>query len=253
MMIRVNQLFIRYAGRLAVQDVSFTATSQSITALVGPSGCGKTSVLGSINRMTERQPGAQVTGQVMIGDQDIYAPTTAVMTLRRRVGMIFQRPNPFAMSIEQNIHLAPHAHWGLSRTALQQLTERVLCDVGLWDEVKDRLRDSALTLSGGQQQRLCIARALALQPEVLLMDEPCSSLDPQSMATVEALIRQIGKQCTVLMVTHNLAQARRLADQMVVFWHDGRAGRVVESGATESLFAAAQCEQTRAYLAGFEG
>ncbi len=249
-MISVKQLSISYRGRAAVEDVSFEVPGKAVTAIVGPSGCGKTSVLSAINRMTDRMDGAEVTGTVTVADWDIYSPRTSVIELRRRVGMIFQRPNPFAKSIEENIQLAPRSHWKLSKAALAELTEQVLRDVGLWEEVKDRLKQSALELSGGQQQRLCIARALALKPDVLLMDEPCSALDPVALSTVETLIKSLGQRYTVLLVTHNLAQAKRLSQQLVVFWHNGRVGQVIERGQTATLFENPQSEQTRAYCLG---
>ena len=205
-----------------------------ITALVGPSGCGKTSFLTCLNRLTDLIPGCRVSGRIRI-DLDVMAPQTDVMHLRRRVGMIFQKPNPFPLSIRKNLEF-PCASTAEGSGADRHSVETVLRDVGLWDEVKDRLNSPALALSGGQQQRLCIASALVLSPEVLLMDEPCSALDPISSGVVEDLIVGLRDRYTVLIVTHNLAQARRIADYAALFWIQNGAGRLIESGTAKEIF-----------------
>lgn len=252
-MISTQNLSIAYSGRTVLQDASIVAKPGTVLALVGPSGCGKSSLLMALNRMTELIPGASVSGQIKFNDHEIDKAFPSAIELRRHVGMIFQKPNPFAMSIRRNIELALREHGQRNRKELQRITEAVLIDVGLWDEVHNRLDQSALELSGGQQQRLCIARAMALKPRVLLMDEPCSALDPVSAGRVEQLIQSMRGNYTIVIVTHNLAQARRLADHMAVFWTRDGVGEIIEHGETEALFKTSTNEITKAYLSGQRG
>ncbi len=252
-MIRTEALSVHYRSVTAVRDATLTVPAGRITAIVGPSGCGKSSFLAALNRMTDLIPGAHITGRVFIDCCDVYAKGHSAAELRRCVGMIFQKPNPFPMSIRRNIQLALREHGERRKGELQAITERVLHDVGLWDEVKDRLDAPAGQLSGGQQQRLCIARALALQPQVLLMDEPCSALDPLAAAKVESLIRQLRARYTIVIVTHNLAQARRISDDLALFWVRDGAGEIIEHGSTESVFARPTHPITAEYLAGTKG
>ena len=252
-MISTHQLSIAYHGRTVLRNASIEARQGEVLALVGPSGCGKSSFLSALNRLTDIVPGATVEGEVRFGLLNIRDAFPSSCDLRRHVGMIFQKPNPFSMSIRRNIELALREHGQRNREELQKITHSVLQDVGLWDEVGDRLEQSALELSGGQQQRLCIARALALRPDVILMDEPCSALDPIAADRVEQLIQAMRGRYTIVIVTHNLAQARRLADRMAVFWTRDGVGEIIEKGKTEQLFESARNEITRSYLAGAKG
>ncbi|WDI40586.1 phosphate ABC transporter ATP-binding protein [Bremerella sp. P1] len=252
-MISTENLSISYHGRTVLRNVTIEAQPGKVLALVGPSGCGKSSFLAALNRMTEITPGANVEGQIRFDGQPIDQAFASSVQLRQNVGMIFQKPNPFPMSIRRNIELALREHGQRNRVALQQITETVLKEVGLWEEVHDRMDHSALELSGGQQQRLCIARALALKPKVMLMDEPCSALDPISAERVEQLIQSLRGDYTVIIVTHNLAQARRLADQLAVFWVRDGVGEIIEQGETEQLFACPSSEIVNAYLSGRKG
>lgn len=252
-MISTENLSISYFGRIVLRNVSIQAKPGKVLALVGPSGCGKSSFLASLNQMTEIIPGAKVSGTISFNGQPIGQAFSTSAELRQNVGMIFQKPNPFPMSIRRNIELALREHGERNRDSLSQITEQVLKDVGLWDEVRHRLDQSALELSGGQQQRLCIARALALKPQVMLMDEPCSALDPISAERVEQLIQSLREHYTVIIVTHNLAQARRLADHLAVFWVRDGIGEIIEQGETEQLFTRPDSEIARAYLSGLRG
>ncbi|MEE8523997.1 MAG: phosphate ABC transporter ATP-binding protein [Thermoanaerobaculia bacterium] len=248
-----ESLSVAYGGRTVLQDVSLTMPEGRITALIGPSGCGKTSFLSCFNRMTDLIPGCRVRGRATVGGRDVFGPGTDVVALRRRVGMVFQKPNPFPLSIRRNLEL-PLRELGIrKRSELDEILETVLTDVGLWDEVKDRLERPAPALSGGQQQRLCIARALALEPEVLLCDEPCSALDPISSGVVEDLIAGLRGRYTVVIVTHNLAQARRIADQAAFFWLRDGCGRLIEDGPAERIFDEPSDELTAAYIRGARG
>lgn len=251
-MIRTENLSVCYGDVPAVRDISLTVTQGEVLAIVGPSGCGKSSFLWALNRMTDLVSAARVTGRVLVDGRDVYDSRFEVTELRRSMGLIFQKPNPFAMSIRENIQLALREQ-GAGRAAREECTRRVLADVGLWEEVHGRLGQSAQTLSGGQQQRLCIARALALQPRMLLLDEPCSALDPLSAATVESLITSLRGRLTIVIVTHNLAQARRISDSLAVFWMRDGAGALIETGRTETLFANPSHPITRAYLSGAQG
>lgn len=252
-MITTENLSVCYHGRTVLRDANVAAKPGSILALVGPSGCGKSSFLAALNRLTDMIPGASVGGRIQFNGKDLDEVFSSPVELRRQVGMIFQKPNPFAMSIRRNLELPLREHGQRGHHRLGEITQSALRDVGLWDEVHDRLDQSALQLSGGQQQRLCIARALVLKPQVLLMDEPCSSLDPRSAARVERLIDSMRGQYTIVMVTHNLAQARRLADQVAVFWTVDGVGTIVEQGETETVFTESTHEIVASYLAGRTG
>ncbi|MGF1604551.1 MAG: phosphate ABC transporter ATP-binding protein [Thermosynechococcaceae cyanobacterium] len=247
----VNQLALRYGRTRVLENVNLSIPSGKITALIGPSGCGKTSFLSCLNRLIDLSPQAQVSGQVQLDDRDIQ--TFPVIELRRQVGMLFQKPNPFPLSIYRNIAFPLQEHGVCNSHEIDAIIETTLKDVGLWPEVKDRLKSPALALSGGQQQRLCLARALALKPCVILMDEPCSALDPISSEIVEDLISQLKGDYTVVVVTHNLAQARRVADQVALFWVNDGVGQVIESGSTQQIFADPQHPLTMAYVSGRRG
>ncbi|MEM9555277.1 MAG: phosphate ABC transporter ATP-binding protein [Acidobacteriota bacterium] len=240
-------------GHVAYRAVDLDIPARRITALIGPSGCGKTSFLSSLNRLTDLIDGCRVTGRLEIDGVDILAPAHDVVALRRRVGMVFQKPNPFPLSIRRNLELPLREHGVRNRAERAARIEAVLRDVGLWREVEHRLDRSALALSGGQQQRLCIARALVLEPEIVLFDEPCSALDPLSSGVVEDLIASFRERFTVVIVTHNLAQARRIADHTAFFWLVDGAGTLVESGPTAALFDHPHHPLTRAYVDGARG
>ncbi|MEM9486937.1 MAG: phosphate ABC transporter ATP-binding protein [Cyanobacteria bacterium P01_F01_bin.116] len=251
--LNVQHLTLRYGRHIAFEDVSLPIYAGQITAIVGPSGCGKSSFLSCLNRMSDLVPDCYVEGQVRLADTNIFAATTDALSLRRRVGMIFQQPNPFPLSIWENLALPLREHGISQRGRLAETIETVLKDVGLWSEVKDRLRKSALALSGGQQQRLCIARALVLQPEVLLLDEPCSALDPIASGIVEDLIVRLRPRYTQVVITHNLAQAGRIADQVGMFWVQHGVGRLIEFGSAQQIFESPQHELTAAYVSGGKG
>ncbi len=241
---------IFYGDFHAVADVGLSVPPRSVTAFIGPSGCGKSTVLRSLNRMHEVTAGARVQGSVLLDGEDIYARTMDVVQLRARVGMVFQKPNPFPKSIFENVAYGPRLH-GLARTKseLAQIVERSLQRAGLWNEVKDRLADSGTALSGGQQQRLCIARAIAVDPEVILMDEPCSALDPIATARIEELIHDLRGRYAIVIVTHNMQQAARVS-QKTAFFH---LGELVEFGDTSSIFTNPREERTKDYITGRYG
>ena len=251
--IEVEQLSLHYGQKPAFHNVTLSINQGCITALVGPSGCGKTSFLTSLNRLTDLIPGCRVAGRIRIDALDVLAPQTDVIRLRRRVGMIFQKPNPFPLSIRKNLEFPLREHGLMDRERIATNIETVLRDVGLWDEVKDRLNSPALALSGGQQQRLCMARALVLSPEVLLLDEPCSALDPLSSGVVEDLIVSLWGRYTVLIVTHNLAQARRIADYAALFWLQNGAGQLIESRTAKQIFEEPRESLTATYVSGMRG
>lgn len=251
--VEIDRLSLYYGDKPAFQDVTLSINKGCMTALVGPSGCGKTSFLTCLNRLTDLIADCRVSGRIMIDALDVLAPDTNVIRLRRRIGMIFQKPNPFPLTIRRNLEFPLREHGIRDRGQITQTMETTLRDVGLWDEVKDRLDSPALALSGGQQQRLCIARALALLPEVLLMDEPCSALDPLSSGVVEDLIVRLRGRYTVLIVTHNLAQARRIADYAALFWVQNGAGRLIETGTAKQIFEAPRDPLTAAYVSGMRG
>lgn len=251
--IQVSDLSISYGSKIILNEVSLEINRGCITALIGPSGCGKTSFLSSLNRMTDLIPDCKVDGQIKFNGLNLRAPTLNVLGLRREVGMIFQRPNPFPMSIRKNIEIPLREHGFRDKSYIAEKIQKVLIDVGLWHEVHDRLDASALTLSGGQQQRLCIARALALEPSILLMDEPCSALDPISSMKIEELILELRGKLTVVIVTHNLAQAKRIANYAAFFWMTERTGKLIEFGRCHTLFESPANDLTAAYIAGTRG
>lgn len=242
----VQGLDLWYGDHQALHDISMNIPEKSITALIGPSGCGKSTFLKTLNRMNDLIPGVKITGDVRYRDQDIFAPGTDVNELRREIGMVFQKPNPFPMSIYDNIAYGPRTHGIHSKAKLDEIVENSLRSAAIWDEVKDRLNKSALGMSGGQQQRLCIARALAVQPEVLLMDEPTSALDPISTSKVEDLVLSLKKDYTIIIVTHNMQQATRVSDRTAFFL----LGEVVEYAETEQLFSKPQDQRTEDYISG---
>jgi phosphate transport system ATP-binding protein len=249
-LITARGLNVRYGCREVLRDVYFSVPDSSITAMIGPSGCGKTTLLNCFNRLVDLIPSCSVSGQLNLGNQDLLDRRLDVIMLRRRVGMVFQRPNPFPFSIRRNLEFALRVKGCKSRGRIDEGIEACLSAVGLWDEVKDRLDRSAVSLSGGQQQRLCIARALLLEPEVLLFDEPCSALDPVSSTVVEEMIVSLRGRCTIVIVTHNLAQARRISDYCALFWVKDGTGCILETGPTRRLFEAPQQEITAAYIRG---
>ena len=242
----VQGLDLWYGDHQALHDISMNIPEKSITALIGPSGCGKSTFLKTLNRMNDLIPGVKITGDVRYREQDIFAPGTDVNELRREIGMVFQKPNPFPMSIYDNIAYGPRTHGIKNRARLDEIVEKSLRGAAIWDEVKDRLRKNALGLSGGQQQRLCIARALAVEPEVLLMDEPTSALDPISTSKIEELAMQLKEQYTIVIVTHNMQQAVRISDRTAFFLP----GELVECDDTERLFSQPQDERTEDYITG---
>ncbi|NEP10102.1 MAG: phosphate ABC transporter ATP-binding protein [Symploca sp. SIO2C1] len=252
-LIQTENLSLHYGKKTAFCHVNLPINAGCITALVGPSGCGKTSFLSCLNRLTDLIPRCRVSGSIRLGSLEILSPQINAIALRRRVGMIFQKPNPFPFSIWKNLAFPLQEHGIKNREEIAHLIQTTLQDVGLWDEVKDRLNSSALALSGGQKQRLCIARALVLQPEVLLLDEPCSALDPISSGVVEDLIASLRERYTLLIVTHNLAQAKRIADYTALFWVKEGVGRLVEYGSVEQIFEAPQQPLTAAYVNGIRG
>ena len=242
----VRGLNLWYGDHQALHDISLNIPEKSITALIGPSGCGKSTFLKTLNRMNDLIPGVKITGDVRYCDQDIFAPGTDVNELRREIGMVFQKPNPFPMSIYDNIAYGPRTHGIKNRAKLDEIVEKSLRGAAIWDEVKDRLRKNALGLSGGQQQRLCIARALAVEPEVLLMDEPTSALDPISTSKIEELAMQLKEQYTIVIVTHNMQQAVRISDCTAFFL----LGELVECDDTQQLFSQPQDQRTEDYITG---
>lgn len=244
--ITAKDLCLWYGSTQALKNIHMEIPEKSITALIGPSGCGKSTFLKTLNRMNDLVPGVKITGQVRYGDTDIYAPGLDVNLLRREIGMVFQKPNPFPMSIYDNIAYGPRTHGIKNRAKLDDIVEQSLRSAAIWDEVKDRLKKSALGLSGGQQQRLCIARALAVEPKVLLMDEPTSALDPISTSKIEELAAQLKENYTIVIVTHNMQQAVRISDYTAFFL----LGELVEFGETEKLFSQPNCRKTEDYITG---
>jgi phosphate transport system ATP-binding protein len=244
--IQVNNLNLFYGDYQALHDINIAVPARQVTAFIGPSGCGKSSFLRTMNRMNDLIDGVRVNGTVRLDDQDIYAPGVDLIALRKRVGMVFQKSNPFPKSIFENVAYGPRVHGLRDSTKLEEIVERSLTRADLWKEVRDRLHSSALDLSGGQQQRLCIARALAVDPEVLLMDEPASALDPRSTARIEDLIGELRSQYTIVIVTHNMQQAARVSDFTAFFYE----GHLVEFGATKALFTKPKEKQTEDYITG---
>jgi phosphate transport system ATP-binding protein len=235
-----------YGDREALRGITFPVPRRAVTAIIGPSGCGKSTFLRSVNRMNDLIPGARYTGEIRVEGRSVFGPATDLVDLRRRVGMVFQRPNPFPKSIFDNVAYGPRLNALVPRRELPDVVERCLRQAALWDEVKDRLDRPATGLSGGQQQRLCIARALGNDPELLLMDEPCSALDPIATQRIEELMVELKRQYTIVIVTHNMQQAARVSDTTGFFDQ----GRLVEYGATNQIFTAPRHERTEAYITG---
>ncbi|WP_258360672.1 phosphate ABC transporter ATP-binding protein PstB [Moorella sulfitireducens (nom. illeg.)] len=244
--IKVTNLNFYYGSKWALKDISMEIKSNSVTALIGPSGCGKSTFLRTLNRLNDLIEGARLSGEILLDGENIYAPDVDVINLRKRVGMVFQRPNPFPMSIYDNVAYGPRIHGIKSREKLDEIVERSLKAAALWEEVADRLRQPALGLSGGQQQRLCIARLLAVEPEVVLMDEPSSALDPVSTLKIEELIRVLKEKYTIIIVTHNMQQAARISDYTVFFLN----GEMVEYDNTEIIFTRPRDQRTEDYITG---
>jgi phosphate transport system ATP-binding protein len=237
---------VYYGSNQAVRNVTFGTPEKFVTAIIGPSGCGKTTFLRAINRMNDLIPGSRTTGRLMFDGQNIYSPQIDVVALRRRVGMVFQKPNPFPKTVFENVAYGPRLYGIRKKRDLAETVERSLRRAALWDEVKDRMSENGLGLSGGQQQRLCIARALAVDPEILLMDEPTSALDPRSTARIEDLIGELRGQYTIIIVTHNMQQAARVSDYTAFLYE----GNLVEFGTTNQLFTRPKEKQTDDYITG---
>jgi phosphate transport system ATP-binding protein len=244
--LQVENLNLYYGEKQALSDIQLTVRKNSVMALIGPSGCGKSTLLRCFNRMNDLIPNVRIEGSVKLGTDDLYAPGVDVISLRKRMGMVFQKSNPFPKSIYENVAYGLRIQGVRSRAVLDEAVERSLIGSGLWDEVKDRLHESGLGLSGGQQQRLCIARALAVKPEVLLMDEPCSALDPLATSRIEELIFELKRDYTIVIVTHNMQQAARVSDFTAFFWM----GRLIEVGLTEKLFTNPRDRMTEDYISG---
>ena len=244
--ITAKDLCLWYGDNQALKNINISVPEKSITALIGPSGCGKSTFLKTLNRMNDLIPDVKITGEVRYDGRNIFDKDVDVNELRRDVGMVFQQPNPFPMSIYDNVAYGPRTHGIKNKVKLDEIVEQALCGAAIWDEVKDRLKKSALGLSGGQQQRLCIARALAVQPKVLLMDEPTSALDPISTSRIEELVLQLKEKYTIIIVTHNMQQAVRISDNTAFFL----VGELVEFGGTEELFAQPTDKRTEDYITG---
>ena len=244
--ISTRKLELYYGQNQALKGIDMDIPEQNITALIGPSGCGKSTFLKTLNRMNELIPGVKITGSVQYRGQEIYAPEVDVTRIRRQIGMVFQKPNPFPMSIYDNIAYGPRTHGIRKKAELDEIVERSLQGAAIWDEVKDRLKSSALGLSGGQQQRICIARALAVEPDVLLMDEATSALDPISTSKIEDLIADLKKSYTIIIVTHNMQQALRISDRCAFFLH----GELVEYDQTDQIFSMPRDKRTEDYITG---
>ena len=244
--IETKKLNLYYGTNHALKDIDMQIRPNAVTAFIGPSGCGKSTFLKSLNRMNDLVDGVKITGQILLDGEDIYQSKVDTTLLRKKVGMVFQQPNPFPMSIYDNIAYGPRIHGMKNKAALDEIVERSLKDAAIWDEVKGRLKKSALGLSGGQQQRLCIARALAVEPEVLLMDEPTSALDPISTLKIEELMESLKKKYTVVVVTHNMQQAARVSDDTAFFL----LGELIEFDSTETIFQRPKNKKTEDYITG---
>ena len=247
----ISNLNLYYGDFHALKDVDLTINEKEITAFIGPSGCGKSTFLKCLNRMNDLVQGCKITGQVLLDGEDIYSGMD-VNLLRKRVGMVFQKPNPFPMSIYDNIAYGPRTHGIRSKAKLDEIVEKSLRDAAIWDEVKDRLKKSALGMSGGQQQRLCIARVLAVQPDVLLMDEPCSAIDPTSVSKVEDLMAELAPEMTIIIVTHSMQQAARISDYTAFFLQEvaGEPATLIEYGQTDAIFTSPVDSRTEDYITG---
>lgn len=244
--IQANKLKLYYGDVLALKKVSINVIKNSVLALIGPSGCGKSTFLKTLNRMNDLIDSVKIEGEILLDGDNIYHPDVDVVMLRKRVGMVFQRPNPFPMSIYDNIAYGPRIHGISNKKVLDEIVEKSLTGSALWNEVKDRLNTSAMGMSGGQQQRLCIARLLAVEPEVLLMDEPCSALDPISTMKIEELVTELKTKYTIVMVTHNMQQAARVSDYTAFFLN----GEMIEHDQTDAIFTRPQDKRTEDYITG---
>ncbi len=244
--ITVKDMCLWYGDHQALKNVNIEIPKKSITAFIGPSGCGKSTFLKTLNRMNDLIPGVKITGDIRYEGTDIFSKEVDVNNLRKEIGMVFQKPNPFPMSIYDNVAYGPRTHGITNRVQLDEIVERALRDAAIWDEVKDRLKKNALGMSGGQQQRLCIARALAVQPKILLMDEPTSALDPISTSRIEELVMELKEKYTIVMVTHNMQQAVRVSDYTAFFL----LGELVEFGKTDDIFSQPQDKRTEDYITG---
>jgi len=244
--ISVKDMCLWYGDHQALKNVNIEIPEKSITALIGPSGCGKSTFLKTLNRMNDLIPGVKITGDIRYEGTDIFSKEVDVNNLRKEIGMVFQKPNPFPMSIYDNIAYGPRTHGITNKVELNEIVERALRDAAIWDEVKDRLKKNALGMSGGQQQRLCIARALAVQPKILLMDEPTSALDPISTSRIEELVMELKEKYTIVMVTHNMQQAVRVSDYTAFFL----LGELVEFGKTDDIFSQPEDQRTEDYITG---
>ena len=249
--IEIKNLAVYYAKFRALADINLSVQEKKITAIIGPSGCGKSTLLRSFNRMNDLTPGAHLEGKVILDGREVYAPGVDVVDIRRRVGMVFQRPNPFPKSIYDNVAYGPRLYGVRRRADLDRIVEHSLRSAALWDEVKDKLHQSGMSLSGGQQQRLCIARALAVEPEVILMDEPASALDPISTLRIEELMHDLARDYTIIIVTHNMQQAARVSDfTAMMMIDDQRAGRLIEYDRTNVIFTRPKDKRTEDYVTG---
>ena len=250
--LELRDVHIYYTNFRAVKNLHLAISPNKITAFIGPSGCGKSTVLRCFNRMNDLVAGARVEGEVLFHGHNLYAASVDAVEVRRRIGMVFQKPNPFPKSIYDNIMFGPKINgWRGSKAQADELVERALRGAALWDDVKDKLKQSGLALSGGQQQRLCIARALAVEPEIILMDEPCSALDPISTLKIEELMVELARRYTIVIVTHNMQQASRVSDQTAFFLMDeDRAGQLIEFGPTEQMFTNPRDRRTEDYITG---
>lgn len=244
--ISVKNLNLWYGENQALKNINISVAEKTITALIGPSGCGKSTFLKTLNRMNDLIPSVKIDGEIYYGDKNIYDSNTDISELRKNIGMVFQKPNPFPMSIYDNVAYGPRTHGIKNRVKLDSIVEEALRDAAIWDEVKDRLKKNALGLSGGQQQRLCIARALAVKPQVLLMDEPTSALDPISTSKIEELALKLKEKYTIITVTHNMQQAVRISDKTAFFL----LGELVEYGDTEKIFSTPEDRRTKDYITG---
>lgn len=242
----INKLNLHYGSFHALKDIDMQITKGEVTAFIGPSGCGKSTFIKTLNRMNDLIEGCKISGEILFHDRDIYSKNYDINLLRKRVGMVFQKPNPFAMSIYDNITFGPKTHGIKDKDTLDNIVENSLKDAALWDDLKDRLHSSAIGLSGGQQQRLCIARTLAVDPEVILMDEPTSALDPISTSKIEELILKLKKDYTIIIVTHNMQQAHRISDKTAFFWM----GEVIEHDDTKKIFHKPKNKKTQDYVLG---
>jgi phosphate transport system ATP-binding protein len=247
----IRELQVCFGERKVLQEVSADIPERAVTAILGPSGCGKSTLLRALNRMNDLIPSARLKGTVTLDEDDIYASNVDVVDVRRRVGMVFQRPNPFPKSIYDNVAYGPRLYGGVTKADLDDIVERSLKRAALWDEVKDKLKQSGMALSGGQQQRLCIARAIAVEPEVILMDEPCSALDPVATLKIEELMKELQNEYTIVIVTHNMQQAARVSDYTaMMMMRPDRAGEMIEFDVTTKMFTRPKDKRTEDYVTG---